>query len=124
VADYSADIATAQEMIAEYGADAVWQKTTVSSNVNQPWKATGQQTTEHNVKLLFCSKGSGTLNALIHLIKGTDVPAGAPIALLASVAFEPEITDVVVVGDKKYKIASIDPVAPGGVPILYRIRFA
>jgi hypothetical protein len=127
MSQYDRQVAQAVKLIAKYGQLVTWRKQTVEqADVNAPWKTTAKagQPVDYSVKIVFPRDGKGLANALYHLIKGTDVPTGAPRGLMASVAFTPELTDLVIRDGVKMMIKTIDPLAPGGIILLYHITFA
>jgi hypothetical protein len=123
VSVYAQDIKSAQAMIKQAGQLVTWRKVVRTANNAQNWKAT-ETTQDFQVYIFFPRKGSNAINALQRLFKGTEVTDGAPSGIMAAVTgFVPEITDKVIRGNVPMAIASIDPLAPDGNPILYFIEF-
>lgn len=123
---FSSKVKLAQRLIKSNGQDVQWVKQNEVADANQPWKAViGPEPKSFPCKILFLRAGSGSYNALFHLIKGTDAVTGAPKALMASQdAFTPEITDTIIRDGSVMVVKSIDPLAPNGELILYTIEFA
>ena len=122
---YLRQIRQAARMIAQKGELCSWVQTALTPNAEQPWKTTSVPTA-NPVSIVFISAGSGLANVLMKLMKGTDVPIGAPRGLMAQVGFTPQLKDKLVRSDGEtiYEIAGIDIVAPNGEVILYKIQFA
>lgn len=125
---FSSKIKLAKRLIGENGQDVTWVKQNELANVNQPWKSVAGAADGSNkfpCKILFLKEGSGTFNALFHLIKGSDAVTGAPKGLMAPQDdFTPEMTDSVVRDGSVMVIKSVNPLAPNGELILYTIEFA
>jgi len=133
---YDSQIALALRLIAAKGATATWQKhVEITPDPEQPWKTQPAPTLQdqpppvsgpsYQVKMVLLEPKQDIRYPLWHLMQGTEIPAGAPFALMAQVPFEPQTNDIVVVGTKNYVVKSIDVVAPNDVEkILYKIQLA
>jgi hypothetical protein len=120
-------INTALRLIKRNGQLVTWKKQNVQiANAAKPWQYSAGTLNPNSFQTYICflPAGTSTFQALIHLIRGTDVPMGAPMGLMAPGAFTPEITDSVDKAGEILVIKSIDPLAPTGVPLLYTIEFA
>lgn len=131
---YDDAIATAKRMIAAKGQLATWRKFDTGlfqqSSANHPspvpWlptSARGEQ--DFSVSIVFLPI-SRVNSQLIRALSGTEVtgPSKANLqGLMASVDFEPSDKDIVIRDERQLNIASIDPIAPDGTPILYVIEF-
>lgn len=123
---YDRQIKSAARMIERYGQSVTWKQSPLTvADPSQPWKTTQSAPVNTVVSMIFIRRGRGTglAAALYRMIKGTDVPTGAPRALMAQVPFTPELTDTVDRDGVLMNIATIDPVAPSGIPIMYVIEF-
>jgi hypothetical protein len=129
---FNRQLATAVRLIAKYGASCTWTKRIETAHDNsKPWKQDQDNATPYTVKMVMLrNKGNSAApawaQALIHLMQGTDIPAGKPAALLAAknLTFVPDQTDLVMLNGATMKVESIDPIAPDGLPIIYIIKFA
>jgi hypothetical protein len=125
MSQYDRQVKQAIRMIKKYGQVVTWNARAENVDSSQPWKSTEVGPTPYPVSIVFLrNSGSNGMNAIFHLMKGTDIPEGAPQGIMASVPFTPNITDTIDRNGVAMKVVSIDPVAPGGIPILYRITFA
>lgn len=127
---FARQIASALRLIAKNGLVCSWVKQNVAVSGGQPWKLTQvANPPTFQVSIVFLSSGSSFLNALSHLINGTSIPTGAPRGLMGAVPFIPEVTDKLIWipptggGNQTLIVKGIDPVAPNGRPILYKIDF-
>lgn len=121
---YDRNIQTAARLITKFGESVIWNKRNVTSDPAKPWESNEAAPTEYPVKMVFLrSNGAGFANALFKLIKGTDVPDGSVRALMAQTNFNPELTDLVDRNGTPLKPSVIDPVAPGGIIVMYVLEF-
>jgi hypothetical protein len=124
---FDRQIETAKRAILKNGEFCTWRVPTAVVDTppsDTPWKPTSDTPTDYDdISILFLPS-SGSLNQLIHFIKGTEVTTGSTKALMASVAFVPSAKDVVIRSSgETLRIKSIDPLAPNGQNILYTIEF-
>lgn len=121
---FDKQITTAKRAILKNGEKCVW-RAPVSVEVDpaMPWKPVADDSVDYDdTPILFLPAGS--INALISLLAGTEVPVGSTSGLMASVSFVPSIKDVVIRTDgSMLRIKSIDPLSPNGQIILYTIEF-
>lgn len=123
MADYSQDVLDAAEDIKEAGeAVVVTLINGVVANPDKPWEetASGPQTWE-DIYLCYIPDGSAEWRAYT---KGTDVPVGATLALMAgNVPFTPTQEHRITSPSRgKLKIDGFDKLAPGGETIMYTLR--
>lgn len=112
----------AKRMIQRNGEQVIWQQTYTVPNA-QKWKTGASAVNAYAVRMAFVQP-KGTLNALIQLVKGTDITAVSMRGLMAGgIPFVPALTDRVIRAGKVLDIASIYEVNPGGTEILYRVDF-
>lgn len=119
------DIRTAQELIALYGADCLWNKPAPVDDETQPGYPTEGDTPDPiPCKIAFFSSrdlGRGSAEFLA-MLQGTEVPVGQEIGLLAGgISFTPQNTDWITRDGVDLAIKSIDRLAPNGTPILYYV---
>lgn len=125
---FAEDIATAQELITLYGESCQWQKPAAKTGGTPGYPTLGPVPDPVPCKIAWFSPrdlGRGTVEFLAAL-KGTEVPAGKQIGLLAGgISFEPEDVDTVVRrSGKQSAVESIDLLAPNGTPVLYFVTVA
>lgn len=126
------DIATAQELIAEFGQDCFWQKPAPVTDDSVPgYPVVGDLPPLVAVKIAFFSGrdlNRGTYEFL-SLIPGMEVPDSGEVGLLAGgLSFEPELTDTFIRGNDlsapHVSVDKLDRLAPNGTPILYYITLS
>lgn len=129
MADYTDDIATAKELIDEFGQDCWWQPPAASDGPSEPGYPgeDGELPDPIKCKIAWFNEhdlSRGTYKSLEFLI-GTEVPTGALVGLLAGgQTFVPKLTDTVrrgAVDAVPITINNIDELAPDGTPILYSV---
>lgn len=126
---YDDDIATAQELIAEFGQTCYWQKPAPIDDDSVPgYPIEGEQPEPVECKIAFFSGrdlNRGTFTFLQQMLPSMEVPDNGEIGLLAGgIPFEPELTDTVRRGSPtaaESAITTIDRLAPNGEPILYYV---
>jgi hypothetical protein len=126
------DIATAQELIAEFGQDCWWQPATPKGTGGVPgYPTSGATPAAIPCKIAFFSGRDldrGTFEFLQQMALSMEVPDNGEIGLLAGgISFEPKMTDTVRRGAStaaECSIEKIDRLAPNGTPILYYITVA
>jgi hypothetical protein len=126
------DIATAQELIAEFGQDCLWQKPAPVDDDSVPgYPTVGDLPPLIPVKIAFFSGrdlNRGTYEFLA-LMPGMEVPDNGEVGLLAGgLSFEPELTDTFIRGTDPdgahTSVDKLDRLAPNGTPILYYVQVA
>lgn len=124
---YVRQIASAQRIIKKKGLLVTWNKHVVVTDSTKPWKTTPGVPQIYTAYIFLKSHSGGGLTALFHLMTGTEVPMGAPDAIMGAVPFTPELTDqviAVIAGvTKTFVVKAIDIVMPDGNPILYKLQF-
>jgi hypothetical protein len=126
----------AQRAIATNGATCTWIKsnampTDAETNANQPWKRTeaisgrALVSPAQFVCKILLKRNTGLAMQLFALQKGTEVPMGAEMGIMAGgLPFRPEITDTVIKPDgSAMSISSIGALEPAGVPLLWYVAF-
>lgn len=130
MADYTDDIATAQELLEEFGQQCYWQKPApVAAGV--PGYPTETELPEP-IPCMIAFFNERDLNRgadeFKGMMQGTEVPKSCMIGLMAGgISFEPENNDMIhrgTVDAEPIAIKSIDIVAPDGTPVLYYISVA
>lgn len=120
------DIATAQELIAEFGEICQWQKPppVIAGAPGYPDELGPEPDAIPCILAFFSHRdlGRGT-EEFLQLIANTEVPMGHEIGLLAGgLTFDPHATDTVIrANGSKQAIVKIDRLAPNGLPILYYV---
>jgi hypothetical protein len=120
---YNSAIATAERLIAKFGASCVWSKPAEADGTGDPWRdeRTGMPE-DFDVSIAFFSAkdlGYGTTLALAAMA-GTEVPDHNQMGLMAGgQAFDPELTDTLTFGEDTIDVTKIDKLAPNGTPVLY-----
>lgn len=121
---FDRQVASAARMIRENGQKVVWQACAggTAADPDKPWDTSGGSKTEHTVDMVFVSINR-TDARFMQYFKGSELAEGFLKGLMPAVAFKPDINDYVVRGDETYKVKNVDPVAPNGQVILYKIEF-
>lgn len=128
MADYSDDIATAQELIAEFGQQCFWQKPAPVTDDSVPgYPVVGDLPPLIPCMIAFFSGRDLNRGAFefLSMMPGIEVPDNGEIGLLAGgLPFEPENTDTIRRGSEtapETSIEKMDRLAPDGTPILYYV---
>lgn len=122
------DIATAQELIAEFGQDCWWQKPAPVTDDSVPgYPVVGDLPDPVPVKIAFFSGrdlNRGTFEFLA-MMPGIEIPDNGEVGLLAGgLSFTPQNVDTIrrgAIDADECSIEKIDRLAPNGTPILYYI---
>lgn len=121
------DIALAQELIALYGADCLWQKPAAVTEDEPGYPTEGALPDAIPVKMAFFTGrdlGRGS-EEFLALLAGMEVPANQEIGLLAGgLSFTPELTDWLTRDGTELTVKRIDRLAPNGTPILFYVTVA
>ena len=119
------DIATAQELIAEFGQDCWWQKPAPVTGGVPGYPEVGEQPDPVPCKVAFFSGrdlNRGTYEFL-SMMPGMEVPDNGEIGLMAGgLSFTPENVDTLrrgAIDAPECSIEKIDRLAPNGTPVLY-----
>lgn len=108
MADFSDEIATAKELIAENGALCTWRKRAGAT---------------YNIPICFVSQGS-TVGITEALGADGSIPRGQYDALMGVHGFKPEQGDTVIrANGDKIMVGPIGELSPADDPILYFIKF-
>lgn len=121
---YDDDIATALELITEFGQSVQWKKPAPIEDNDNPWNP-GQGTTPdpHPVKMVFLSPKTGA--KYLQMMNGTEVPIKSQVALMAGgLSFTPEMNDTITRNGVSISVNRIDLLAPNGDPVLYYVEVA
>ena len=132
MAVFDDDIATAQELIAEFGQTCYWQKAAPAlTSVIPGYPTDGVAPDPIECKIVFFSGrdlNRGTFEFLQQMALSMEVPDSAEVGLLAGgIAFTPEMPDTVrrgAVDADECSIDRVDRLAPNGTPVLYYIVMA
>lgn len=119
--DIGRAIATAKRLIETNGQAVVWRKPASADPAAKPWRdvRTGDPT-DTAVKIVWITPKLTRL-AFLELAKGINIPAGVRECLMPAYAFEPELTDTVVVDGIEQSVYRVDPIKPNGTPVFYRV---
>lgn len=126
------DIATAQELIAEFGRTCYWQKPAPASGGVPGYPGVGALRPSALVQCTMAFFSPKDLDRgvqqFLDMIPGTEVPDNGQVALLAGgLAFTPENTDHIYFDTGRsagVSISKIDLLAPNGTPVLYFVTVA
>lgn len=119
------DLATAIELIEEFGGEWTWTKPAAqASEEHDPWRDIRDEPEPEaepltaKIAVLPYDKREYGLAA----IEGTEVPASSIVGYMAGgLAFTPELTDKIDDGTDFYDIVKIDILKPNGLPLLYTL---
>ena len=121
---FDADIQTAKELIALYGAPCLWQAAAPAIETSPGYTEAGPEPDPVPVKMAFFTGrdlGRGSAEFLA-MLQGTEVPVGQEIGLLAGgLSFVPDLTGKVIRDGVALTVKAIDRLAPNGTPILYYV---
>lgn len=124
------DIATAKELIDEFGQQCYWQKAAPKGTGGTPGYPVDEEAPEPiPCKIAFFSGrdiNRGTFEFLQQMGLSLEVPDSGEVGLLAGgITFEPKMTDTLrrgAVDAQEVSIDKIDRLAPNGTPILYYVQ--
>lgn len=120
---FDRQIATAERLIKKYGQTVVWRQVVDAPNVDQPWKAPIQTTTEHSVVIAFLPMTREYKEMFVFKDK-TELTAGFVVGYMkGNIPFTPGPKDVVVRDGKTYDIETLDPLSPNGQLVLWTMIF-
>lgn len=121
---YDADIAAAQQMIAEAGQSVTWHKLSDGAppDANKPWLPSSGVPVNYTVNIVFLPIDRVN-ERFLQALRGTEIPSGSFQGLMGAVDFIPSIKDKVTRNGVVLQIRSIDTLAPNGDPILHTIEF-
>jgi hypothetical protein len=122
---YEDEIATALELIEEYGKLVTWRKlsVTVAENSLTPWKPSADTEVDYDdVSIAFIPTGRIGFESLRPVKNAPDIQAGNQIGLMGAQVFEPSSKDLIIDGDKTLRIKNIVTLAPDGNAILHQIE--
>lgn len=120
VGAYDDDIATALELIEEFGQQCVWRKEVVARDPDQPWLGGNQTSDDHQPFIAFIPATDGSSGfGLSKFRQGTDDVAFSTFGLMGAQEFTPEVTDTVLRGGTPLVIAAIDTLQPAEDVVLY-----
>lgn len=125
---FDEDIQAAAELIAEYGADCLWQKAAPIIEGDAGYPTQGPKPGPIPCKIVFFSPrdvGRGG-EVFMALLAGTEVPTSSEIGLMAGgISFTPDGSDTIIrnpaTENLSMTIKEIDRLAPNGTPVLYYI---
>lgn len=123
MARFDRQIATALRLIAKNGEQVTW-KSIVEPTANPatPWKPTVVAPIDYTATICFLTVDRVSMETLSFQL-GTEVPKGLVYALMGTVAFAPNLKDVVMRHSKEYRILNIDILSPNSQIILYEMIF-
>ena len=121
---YDSDIATAQELLKEFGRQCYWLKPPAMVELVPGYPTEGATPDPIPVTMAFFAPKDldRGVSQFLDMMPRTEVPDGAQIGLLAGgLTFEPENTDKIALtlGGTVLSIERIDLLAPNGDPVLY-----
>lgn len=128
---FDEDIQAAQELIAIYGADCLWQKPAPVVEDEPGYPTQGAVPDPIPCKIVFFSPrdvGRGS-EVFMALLAGTEVPTSGEIGIMAGgLSFTPDDSDTIVrnpdTENLSLSIKQIDRLAPNGTPVLYYVSVA
>lgn len=121
---YDDDIATALELITEFGQSVQWQKRAPDTGGSNPWNPNqGAIPAAFPVNMIFLSPKTGA--KYLQLMNGTEVPIRSQAALMAGgLPFTPELNDTITRNGTSISVNRIDLLAPNGEDVLYYVEVA
>ena len=118
---FDGEIATALELIAEFGQVCQWHKDPVAlSDPDRPWLGGDSIVQVYSPSICFLPASDGASGfGMSKFRKGEEVPAFGTFGLMGAVAFEPQITDRVLRSGSPLVIVGIDTLKPNEQILLY-----
>jgi hypothetical protein len=120
---FDEEVATALELIKEFGQQVTWRQPVSTADAAEPWKAGTQTTTEHKPYICFVPVNNAQWRKFMALLKGTEVPVGRLAGLMGAQKFKPTLKDVVIRNGATLRINDIDELNPNGQVVLYTLEF-
>lgn len=119
---YADDIATALELITEFGQPCQWQKPAPTTGGVNPWNPNqGATPPSYPVMMLFLSPKTGA--KYLQLMNGTEVPMKSQVALMAGgLPFTPELNDTITRNSVAISVNRVDLLAPNGEDVLWYVE--
>ncbi len=115
--------ATVNRLIVAYGQQIIYKSVAAPvSDAAQPWKTTAGTYTLQPIFMAFVD--AKNYKQFLQFIKGSDIPEGGKIGLMAAQSFTPSKLDTVYRDMLGYAVEGYKVVDPGGVPLLYKIELA
>jgi hypothetical protein len=127
MADYSSEIATAKDLINEYGVaiDVIHYDDALPSDPLKPWELGPPTQTVESTRGVFLTSKHVKYGLAVDEQADTDsVPNQERRVLLAADGLVriPTVKSELVSGGERWKIVSVIPLRPGGVNILYTLQ--
>lgn len=119
---YADDIATARELISEFGQKCLWQKRAPVTGGDNPWNPNqGAVPSAYPVDMVFLSPKTGA--KYLQMMNGTEVPVKSQVALVAGgLSFTPELNDTITRNGVAISVNRVDLLAPNGEDVLYYVE--
>lgn len=119
MADYSDDIATALELIAEYGQKCDWHKDSITfDDPDKPWKGGSNNPSVYQPFICFVP-ADGTMFGMSKYAQAIERGVFTTFGLMAPTGFEPDLSDKLVRSGKTQVVFAIDVIQPAEQPVLY-----
>lgn len=116
-------LATVNRLINKEGQTVVYKSQTAPvADESQPWKSTAGGYTLNICKMVFVD--SRNYKQFLAFIKGTDIPEGGKLGLMAPQSWTPAKLDTVYRDQLGYAVEGFKVIDPGGVLLLYKIEIA
>jgi hypothetical protein len=118
---FDSQIALATRLIKAKGEVCTWRKAAapVVADPSKPWIKTDGAPTDSNVSIVWVSSSS---NPFAALTAGSGIEAAGQEGIMAKQSFTPDPKDMIVTSDGTLlQITKLTPVAPNGIPILWRV---
>jgi hypothetical protein len=122
--DYQRQITRALAQIQDRGQRVIWRTVENAPPVNadEPWKPNGLITVDKTVYIVFLPIKRIGFETLL-LRNGMDVPKGNLAGIMGAVDFTPALKDVIIRNGVQLHVCKVDPLAPNGTTILYKLEF-
>lgn len=117
---YANIAATAASLIADKGVEFVFSRTTGQIINPVTGAVTAGTTAEFRTKGIFKRIRHDHLNN-IGVAHGALIQQGDKMIILDN-SFAPILTDAVLIGSAYWKVVGVEPVAPGGIPVIYSVQ--
>lgn len=121
---FDRQILQAKKQISRDGQTVTWRQISNGSpaDSSKPWKPGDSVTVDKSVKIVFLSVNRVN-ERFLQMMQGAEIPEGALRGIMADEGFEPTNKDLVIRDGEVLHVKSVDPIAPNGQLIMYKLEF-
>jgi hypothetical protein len=113
---------TATRLLTAYGQEVTFRANSeqVAADPNKPWKPNVKDYYDYTVRIVFVSDTRRGYEPQ-RLRDGSEVPKGNSVGIMAAQTFTPNLRDSIIRGGVTYGICTIEPIAPNGTVVAYKL---